>query len=64
MALAYLNRPSEALRMVEQLRLELPFFTCAFARKMFFYLKRSEQLARYLKGLDAPTRLSFLVPRI
>ncbi len=51
--MAYLNRPSEALRMVEQLRLEFPFFTCAFARKELFYLKRPEQLPLYLKGLDA-----------
>jgi adenylate cyclase len=51
-ALAYLDRPDEAGRMVERLLAEQPAFSCAFAEKKLFYLKRPEQLKLYLDGLD------------
>ncbi len=51
-ALAHMDRPDEARRMVKQLRSEHPPFTCDFARKKLFYLKRPEQLALYLEGLE------------
>ena len=51
-ALAYLERPEEARRMVKQLVAEQPNFSLAFAEKKLFYLKRSEQLALYLDGLE------------
>lgn len=51
-ALAYLDRPEDAHGMVKRLRSERPSFTCAFARKKLFYLKRPEQLALYLEGLE------------
>jgi len=51
-ALAYLDRPDEARRMVERLLAEQPAFSRAFAEKKLFYLKRPEQLKLYLDGLD------------
>jgi TolB-like protein/Tfp pilus assembly protein PilF len=51
-ALAYLERPDEARRMVERLLAEEPAFSRAFAEKKLFYLKRPEQLKLYLEGLD------------
>ncbi|MCH8952140.1 MAG: tetratricopeptide repeat protein [Proteobacteria bacterium] len=51
-ALAYLDRPDEARRMVERLLAEQPAFSRAFAEKKLFYLKRPEQLKLYLGGLD------------
>jgi tetratricopeptide (TPR) repeat protein len=51
-ALNYLDRPKETRRMVERLLAEQPIFTRAFAEKKLFYLKRPEQLALYLDGLD------------
>jgi len=51
-ALAYLDRPDEARRMVEKLLAEQPAFSRAFAKKKLFYLKRQEQLKLYLDGLD------------
>ena len=51
-ALAYLDRPGEARRMVERLLAEEPAFSRAFAEKKLFYLKRPEQLKLYLEGLD------------
>ena len=51
-ALAYLDRPDEARRMVERLLAEEPAFSRAFAEKKLFYLKRPEQLKLYLEGLD------------
>jgi adenylate cyclase len=51
-ALALLERQDEARKAVEQLREEKPEFSCLFARKKLFYLKRPEQIARYLDGLQ------------
>ena len=51
-ALNYLDRPKETGRMVERLLAEQPAFTRAFAEKKLFYLKRPEQRALYLDGLD------------
>lgn len=51
-ALAYLDRPVEAKRMVERLLAEQPAFSRVFAEKRLFYLKRPEQLSLYLDGLD------------
>ncbi|MFQ5566552.1 MAG: adenylate/guanylate cyclase domain-containing protein [Paracoccaceae bacterium] len=51
-ALAYLDRPDEARRMVERLMAEEPAFSRAFAEKKLFYLKRPEQLKLYLEGLE------------
>lgn len=50
-ALAYLNRPNDARRMVQRLLVEQPAFSCAFAEKKLFYLKQPEQLELYLEGL-------------
>ena len=50
-ALAHLDRPQEAVRAVERLLGEKPDFSCAFAAKKLFFIKRSEQLALYLDGL-------------
>ena len=51
-ALAYLDRPDEARRSVENLLAENPAFTMAYAKKKLFYLKRPEQLKLYLDGLE------------
>ncbi len=51
-ALAHLDRFDEMQLMVERLLAEQPNFTRAFAQKKLFYLKRSEQLALYLGGLE------------
>jgi TolB-like protein len=51
-ALAYLNRPSDAQRMVGRLLIERPAFSRAFAERKLFYVKRREQLELYLEGLD------------
>jgi len=50
--LAYLDRPDEARRSVENLLSENPAFTTAYAKKKLFYLKRPEQLKLYLDGLE------------
>ena len=50
-ALAYLDRLDEAERAIAKLLAEKPGFSCAFARRKLFYIKRSEQLALYLDGL-------------
>lgn len=50
-ALALLDRQDDARKAVDQLREEKPEFSCAFARKKLFYLKRPEQIKRYLEGL-------------
>ncbi len=50
-ALAYLERQDEARRTVAKLLAEKPGFTCAFAKRKLFYLKRPEQLKLYLDGL-------------
>ncbi|MHA1151317.1 MAG: adenylate/guanylate cyclase domain-containing protein [Alphaproteobacteria bacterium] len=50
-ALAYLERHDEAERAIARLLTEKPGFSCAFARRKLFYIKRSEQLALYLDGL-------------
>ncbi len=51
-ALNYLDRPKETRQMVERLLAKQPTFTRAFAERKLFYLKRPEQLALYLDGLD------------
>ncbi|MDH3666562.1 MAG: adenylate/guanylate cyclase domain-containing protein [Paracoccaceae bacterium] len=51
-ALAYLDQADQAARMAQRLRAERPEFSCAFARKKLFYLKRPEQLQLYLEGLE------------
>jgi adenylate cyclase len=51
-ALAYLDREDEAARMAARLMAEQPNFTRAFAEKKLFFLKRPEQLALYLEGLE------------
>ena len=50
-ALAYLDRPREAEQCVARLIAEKPDFTCAFAEKKLFFIKRPEQLTLYLDGL-------------
>ncbi|MCG7199950.1 winged helix-turn-helix domain-containing tetratricopeptide repeat protein [Marinobacter pelagius] len=50
-ALAYLNRPTEAAAAVVRLRQELPGFSVSFAREKLFYLKEQTQIERYLEGL-------------
>lgn len=50
-ALNYLDRPREAGQMVHRLLHEQPNFSCAFAKKKLFYLKRPEQLELYIEGL-------------
>ena len=51
-ALAHLDRAEEAQLMVARLMSEQPAFTRAFAKRKLFYLKRPEQLALYLEGLE------------
>jgi TolB-like protein/Tfp pilus assembly protein PilF len=51
-ALALLNRRDEARKLVNQLREDKPEFSREFARKKLFYLKRPEQLQRYLDALE------------
>jgi TolB-like protein len=51
-ALANLDRIDEARRAADQLRRECPWFTIETARTKLFYLKRPEQLAMYLAGLE------------
>ena len=50
-ALAHLGRQDEASQSVAKLLAEKPGFTCAFAKRKLFYIKRAEQLALYLDGL-------------
>lgn len=50
-ALAYLDRPAEASDAAAQLLAKKADFSCAFAKKKLFYIKRPEQLAIYLDGL-------------
>ncbi len=50
-ALTHLGRHDEAERTIAKLLAEKPGFSCAFARRKLFYIKRSEQLALYLDGL-------------
>ncbi len=52
-ALAHLGRLGEAHGAVGQLLRECPEFSLAYAQEKLFYLKRPEQLARYLEGLAA-----------
>lgn len=51
-ALAHLGRLEEARHTVDRLIEEKPGFSRAFARRKLFYLKRPEQLALYLEGLQ------------
>ncbi|MCZ6590530.1 MAG: adenylate/guanylate cyclase domain-containing protein [Alphaproteobacteria bacterium] len=50
-ALAHLDRPQEAAQAVARLLDENPDFSCGFAQKKLFFIKRPEQLALYLEGL-------------
>lgn len=51
-ALAHLGRDAEAERARRRLLEVCPHFTVAYARDKLFYLKRPEQLERYLAGLE------------
>lgn len=51
-ALAHLNRISEAKAELAMLKQELPNFSLAFVREKLFYLKRPEQIDGYLEGLE------------
>lgn len=50
--LAHLDRQDEARAMAQRLQAENPRFSLAFAREKLFYLKRPEQIALYLEGLE------------
>lgn len=50
-ALAHLGRTAEARRARDRLMEACPHFTVEYARSKLFYLKRPEQLERYLVGL-------------
>jgi adenylate cyclase len=50
-ALAHLNRLTEARASVTSLQKELPNFSCAYAKEKMFYLTRPEQISLYLTGL-------------
>ncbi len=51
-ALAHLGLSAEAGDAAAQLLARKPEFSCEFARKKLFYIKRPEQLALYLDGLS------------
>ena len=51
-ALAFLDKKEESAAAVRKLLKENPQFTIEFAKRKLFYLKRPEQLALYLKGLQ------------
>ncbi len=51
-ALAHLGLSAEAGDAAAQLLARKPKFSCEFARKKLFYIKRPEQLALYLDGLS------------
>ncbi len=51
-ALAYLDRIGEAQQMKNRLLRERPDFSRKFAEKKLFFLKREEQMALYLEGLE------------
>ncbi|WP_170481827.1 adenylate/guanylate cyclase domain-containing protein [Ruegeria arenilitoris] len=51
-ALAYLDRIDEARQMKNRLLRERPDFSQKFAEKKLFFLKREEQMALYLEGLE------------
>ncbi len=50
-ALAYLDRLSEARLCIAQIRKEIPEFSIRYTRDRMFYLKRPDQIALYEKGL-------------
>ncbi|KUO61351.1 MAG: hypothetical protein APF80_05880 [Alphaproteobacteria bacterium BRH_c36] len=50
-ALAHLNRLDEAEKLVQELFIEKPKFSCAFARKKLFYIKLPQQIELYTAGL-------------
>ena len=50
-ALAHLGQSAQASDIVAQLLAAKAEFTCAFARRKLFYIKRPEQLELYLDGL-------------
>ena len=51
-ALAYLDRPDEARRSVENLLSENPAFTTAYAKEKLFYLQRPVHCQLYSEGLE------------
>ena len=50
-ALSYLDRIDEAQKTVTRLLAKKPNFSCDFAKRKLFYIKRQDQLERYLDGL-------------
>lgn len=52
-ALAHLDRSDDTVRAVASLAAENPAFTIEYARRKLFFLKRPEQLDRYVAGLRA-----------
>jgi len=50
-ALAHIDRLKDAEQTVAKLIAEKPEFTCTFAEKKLFFIRRPEQLALYLDGL-------------
>lgn len=51
-ALAYLNRDTEAKNTVNRLLQQNPKFSIEFAKEKLFYLKMPEQIDLYIKGLE------------
>ncbi|MGE0624841.1 MAG: winged helix-turn-helix domain-containing tetratricopeptide repeat protein [Pseudomonadales bacterium] len=51
-ALAYLGRIPEAESCIAQIRQEVPDFSTSYAKDRMFYLKRSDQIELYLRGLS------------
>jgi len=51
-ALAYLNRPQELQLAKHKLLQEQPGFSCEFARKKLFYLRKQDQIDLYITGLQ------------
>jgi hypothetical protein len=50
-ALALLGKGDEARQAFAAARAEQPALSVSFARRKLYYLKRAEQLDRYLEGL-------------
>jgi len=51
-ALAYLDRKGELVKVKSKLLEECPHFTCEFAKEKLFYLKHQHQIDFYVKGLE------------
>jgi tetratricopeptide (TPR) repeat protein len=50
-ALGYLDRPDETRAAVRDLLRRKPDFSCGFAQRQLFYIKKKEQMNTYLEGL-------------